>query len=202
MGDVVAGMEDTSMGDVAAATLLQLEIPKIKMMITHPRMAMVTVVVKWVWLWLWCLWLPEFSSRLLMIYLCVLVLPFLISKIIIWSRQSHFIHVTRCIKAVFRRIVATQYWQRSGIPHATSPGMWPEMRWICMQTLAVQIPTGMWLTSLEIFVRSIHFLTHMNQCKRCHWPNVPQCLLAKMMVQICCSWQIRCYGLEPNYLLA
>eukprot|EP00957_Ditylum_brightwellii_P169443 12896750-Ditylum_brightwellii.AAC.1 len=46
MGDMVMGMEDTEMGDVADATLLQLEIPKINMMKTHLRLAIATVVTK------------------------------------------------------------------------------------------------------------------------------------------------------------
>eukprot|EP00957_Ditylum_brightwellii_P115398 8801186-Ditylum_brightwellii.AAC.2 len=46
MGDMVAGMEDIAMGDMVNATLLQLEFLKIKMITTHPRMAMATVVAK------------------------------------------------------------------------------------------------------------------------------------------------------------
>eukprot|EP00957_Ditylum_brightwellii_P085157 6476437-Ditylum_brightwellii.AAC.1 len=46
MEDMVKGMEDASIEDVAGATLLQLEILKIKMITTHPRMAMATVVAK------------------------------------------------------------------------------------------------------------------------------------------------------------
>eukprot|EP00957_Ditylum_brightwellii_P158471 12062346-Ditylum_brightwellii.AAC.1 len=47
-----------------------------------------------------------------------------------------------------------------------------------------------------------HVADFTEECKRCHWPNEPQCLLTKMTMQRCCSWQIRCYGLEPNYLIA
>eukprot|EP00957_Ditylum_brightwellii_P020460 1542465-Ditylum_brightwellii.AAC.1 len=45
-GDAVLGMEDAAMGDMADKTLLQLEIPKIKMIMTHLRMAMATMVAK------------------------------------------------------------------------------------------------------------------------------------------------------------
>eukprot|EP00957_Ditylum_brightwellii_P006722 510647-Ditylum_brightwellii.AAC.1 len=46
MGDMVAGMEDIAVGYMANATLLQLEIPKIKMITTHPTMALAAVVAK------------------------------------------------------------------------------------------------------------------------------------------------------------
>eukprot|EP00957_Ditylum_brightwellii_P096442 7345567-Ditylum_brightwellii.AAC.1 len=46
MGNVAACMQDAAMGDVTEGTLLQLEIPKIKLITTHPRMAMATVVAK------------------------------------------------------------------------------------------------------------------------------------------------------------
>eukprot|EP00957_Ditylum_brightwellii_P143386 10923359-Ditylum_brightwellii.AAC.1 len=119
--------------------------------------------------------------------------------IIIWFRQSHSIHVKRLYPGGVLPPNIDRDWE-THMPQAL--GMWLEIRWICMQTLAVQKPTGMWLPSLGRFVGSIHFLTHMNHCKRCHWPNVSRCLLTNMMVQKCYPWQIRCYGLEPNYLIA
>eukprot|EP00957_Ditylum_brightwellii_P141792 10803392-Ditylum_brightwellii.AAC.1 len=39
-------MEDVTMEDMADATLLQLKFPKVKMITTHPRMAIATVAAK------------------------------------------------------------------------------------------------------------------------------------------------------------